>query len=319
MAAENNDKLVPKPSAGKLIAQSVGFAIGAALLGWCVYVAVKQGDWSRLANAKPGSIALLVTASIVSLVVNGTTFWVTIRPVRPLGWRDLMLLNMLANLLNYAPLRLGAITRVAYHVRIDRLAILTIGAWFTCIGWLLAVGVGSCAAATVIRPQLDGWWALLILAQLALCGVLTHFFVGHSTFARLGPSANKIFRAHAALWIGLALRVIDITAYIARMTAAMMILDIAMPASHVVLLALVAIIANLIPFGRLGFREMAVTMVALRLSTLGMDGAALEEFAGETGMWAQLALIESAGEAIVAIPAGLAAVPWFRARWRSRN
>jgi hypothetical protein len=51
---------------------------------------------------------------------------------------------------------------------------------------------------------------------------------------------------------------------------------------------------------------------------MGLDASGMEEFRGDTGMWAQLALIESAGEAIVAIPAGLAAVPWFRKRWRER-
>jgi hypothetical protein len=317
--ADHIDKLVPKQSAGKLAVQLLGFAIGASLLGWCVSVAVNQGDWSKLAGARPAPIALLTASSVISVLVNGTTFWITIRPVRGLRWRDLMMLNMLANLLNYAPLRLGALTRVAYHLRIDRLPLLTIGAWFSCIAWLLVVGVGSCAAATIVRPQLDVQWVLLIAGQLALLGAATRVLAGYKVVAQFGPSAHLIFRSPSALFGGVGLRIVDIAAYVGRMTAAMMILDITLPASHVVLLALVAIIANLIPFGRLGFREMAVTIAALRLSELGMDGSPLEDFSGDAGVWAQLALIESAGEAIVAIPAGLAAVPWFRARWRARN
>jgi hypothetical protein len=316
--AEHADQLVTKQSVGKLIVHLLGFAVGASLLGWCVYVAVNQGDWTRLANASPVAIVLLIASSLVSQLANGTTFWVTIRPVRRLTWPDMMMLNMLANLLNYAPLRLGALARVAYHLRVDRLPLLTIGAWFTCIAWFLVMGVGACAAATIARPHLDWLWALLLIGQMALFGALTRAFAGYHIVARIGYGAPQILTSPAALWGGLALRVVDIAAYVGRMTAAMMIVDIAMPATHVVLLALVAIIANLIPFGRLGFREMAVTIAALRLSEMGMDASGMEEFGGDSGMWAQLALIESAGEAIVAVPAGLAAVHWFRKRWRNR-
>lgn len=298
--------------------QLAGFVAGAALLGWCVSMAVKQGDWSRLSSAPPAAVVLLVSCTIISLLVNGTTFWVTIQPVRSLRWRDLMMLNLLANLLNYAPLRVGALTRIAYHLRVDRLPWLTIGAWFSCIAWLLVVGVGASAAATIGRPHLDWAWALALMAMFAAGGVFTRVFAGAPVFARLGPSAHRVLRSHTALWGALGLRAIDIAAYTGRMSAAMLIVGITIPASHVLLLALVAIIANLIPFGRLGFREMAVTLAAMRLSAMGMDAGALEQFKTDAGLWAQLALVESAGEAVVAIPAGLAAIPWFRSRWRQR-
>lgn len=315
---EQVDQLVPTQSASRIIVQSLGFLVGAGLLAWCVYVAVKQGDWSRLSNAHPLPIALLIASSIVSQLVNSTTFWVTIHPVRRLTWRDLMMLNMLANLLNYAPLRLGALTRVAYHMRVDRLPLMTVGAWFACIGWSLALGVGAAAAATAIRPQLDVLWFLLLLAQVALFGAMTRVLAGYKIVGQLGYGAQPMLTSPLSLWGALALRVIDIGAFVGRMAAAMMILGISLPAPHVVLLALVAMIAALIPFGRLGFREMAVTFAAMRLSAIGLDASELESFTADTGLWAQLALIESAGEAIVAIPAGLAAVPWFRKRWRNR-
>lgn len=317
MADEPVDQLVPKQSPGRIAIQLIGFAVGAALLGWCVYVAATQGDWSRLRNAGVGPVALLVSCTVVSMLVNGTTFWVTVQPMRSLTWRDLMLLNMLANLLNYAPLRLGAIARIAYHVRIDRLPLLAIGAWFTCITWFLALGIGSCAAATIVRPQLDFLWVLLLIGQLALGGALTRVIAGSRILEQLGQGAHSILRSPVAIWSAIGLRMLDIAAYIGRMTAALWIVGLSMPASHIVLLALVAATANLIPFGRLGFREMAVTIVALRLNAIGMDSSAIESV--NEGTWAQLALIESAGEAIVAIPAGLVAVPWFRKKWRNRN
>jgi len=301
-------------SAGRLAVHLIGFVIGLALLGWCVYTAARQGDWSRLLNAHPTHVALLVGCTMVSLVANGMTFWITIQPVKRLCFRNLMLLNVLANLLNYAPLRLGAIARVAYHLRVDRLKLLTIGAWFACILWIFGLGVGSAASATIMRPQLDLVWILLFIGQLVLGGALTRAVIGWRFISPYSQGADVMLRSPAALWGAMALRIVDIAAYIGRMAAAMLMLELTIPASHVVLLALVATVANLIPFGRLGFREMAVTIVALRLNALGLDGSAIEQF--DEGRWAQLALIESAGEAIVVVPCGLCVAWWYRKRWR---
>jgi hypothetical protein len=74
-----------------------------------------------------------------------------------------------------------------------------------------------------------------------------------------------------------------------------------------VVLAMIALASSLMPVGRVGVREYCVAAAAARLNmSVTIDKS----------LWDQLALLESAGEALVYIPLGLCAVPWFRSRWR---
>ena len=58
----------------QIVLQAIGFAIGVALLTWCIWIAVEKGDWSKLTNAEPMLIAGLIVCSLVSLIVNGVVF-----------------------------------------------------------------------------------------------------------------------------------------------------------------------------------------------------------------------------------------------------
>jgi hypothetical protein len=75
-----------------------------------------------------------------------------------------------------------------------------------------------------------------------------------------------------------------------------------------VVLAMIALASSLMPVGRVGVREFCVAAAAARMNIdVGMDKS----------MWDQLALLESAGEALAYIPLGIMAIPWFRARWKN--
>jgi hypothetical protein len=87
------------------------------------------------------------------------------------------------------------------------------------------------------------------------------------------------------------------------MAVAAAILGIELEPSHVVKLAMVALAAQLIPFGRVGFREAAVAATGVHVVDV-------------EGNMNQLALLESAGEALVFIPLGILALIWFLPRWR---
>jgi hypothetical protein len=89
----------------RLALQIFGFVVGLALLAWCIKAAVEKGDWSRLADAPTGLVAVLLGCSLASFFVNGAIFWITIRPVQPLRFWDLQWLNLAAGFLNYAPIR----------------------------------------------------------------------------------------------------------------------------------------------------------------------------------------------------------------------
>jgi hypothetical protein len=292
----------------KLLMQLAGFAVGVSLLVWIIVNAVEEGDWGRIVRivgADPWLVAALLGCTLVSTLLNGSTFWVTIHPVRRIRLWDLQRLNVVANMLNYAPVRLGAIARVLYHLRVDGLGFLQIGAWFGIIGYTLALGVASCLLATIVHPTVDWVWAGLVVAQLLLGGMAIRVAAGLPLIARYGAGIDRMVNDQRSLWGAILLRVADLGAFTGRMAVAAAILDIRLEPDQVVVLALVALAANLIPFGRVGFREFCVAATGLTM------------LAGEAEhKMNQLALVESAGEALVFIPVGAMLLPWFRRRWQ---
>ncbi len=294
-------------SPGKLYLQLAIFAVGVALLAWIVSRAVKEGQWDRIAHANPMLVAALLGCTAVSAALNGWSFWVTVRPVRRIPAWDMQRINIVANMLNYAPLRLGAIARVYYHVRVDGLALLQIGAWFSLIAYLLLLGVGACLVATLVRFQVDWIWGLLVVAQM-LAGILAiRVFAGLPLVARHGQGFDRMVGARS-LWGAAGLRIADIVMFSTRMGVAAAILDIRLSLPQIVVLAVVALTVSLVPVARVGFREYCVAVVAARMSLSGGDVHANLN---------QLALMESAGEALVYIPLGILALPWLRKRLRS--
>ncbi len=294
-------------SPGKLYLQLAIFAIGVALLAWIVAKAVKEGQWDRIAQANPMLVAALLGCTAVSAALNGWSFWITVRPVHRLPVWDVQRINLVANLLNYAPVRLGAIARVYYHVRVDGLTIVGIGAWFSLIAYVLLLGIGACLIATLLRFQVDWIWGLLVVAQM-LAGILAiRVFARLPLVARHGRGFDRMVSART-LWGAAGLRIADLVMYATRMGVAAAILDISFSPPQIVVLAVVALSVSLVPVARVGFREYCVAVVAARMSLAGGDvGANLN----------QLSLLESAGEALVYIPLGILALPWLRKRLRS--
>ena len=291
----------------RLAVQIAGFVAGAAMLVWIIHKAIGEGEWDRVLHAAPPLVAGLIACTLISAAANGTIFFVTIRPIQRIGFWDLQRLNVVATLLNYAPIRLGAVARVLYHLRVDRLGLLQIGAWFSLVGGVMILGVASCGLATIVRPEVDWLWALLVAGQLLLGGGAIRILGSLPLVARHGRGIDTMTIDRWSVWGAIALRAIDLAAFAGRMALAAAILQIHLEARHVVLLALVAMTASLIPFGRVGFREFCVAMAAERLGMLVGDVEANMN---------QLALIESAGEVMVFIPLGLLGLGWFRKRWR---
>jgi hypothetical protein len=296
----------------KVAVQVVGFVLGLGLLAWCIVIAVRGGDWSLLASAHPGLIAGLIACSVVSFGINGTVFWLTIRPVQPVRMFDQQLLNMVSNVLNYAPIRAGLVARIAFNLRIERLSIIQVGAWYAAIGVTIALPLGACVAATVVRPAFDAWWMVIVLAQIGLGGLLISALLGQPVFVRYGRGMEQMLRQPACLWGAIALRLIDIGAYVGRMACAVAIMDIDLAAPDILLMAFATLAVSMNPIGRVGFREAAVAFVAARLTATSLTDAEV------AGRFFQLALIESAGEALVAVPLGALALLWYWRRMGSR-
>jgi hypothetical protein len=292
----------------RLIVEALGFLVGLALLIWCISEAVKGGDWDRVLHADPFLIAGLMLCTIVSLLANGAIFWLTVQPISPLRLRDMVLLNLVTSVLNYAPIRAGLIARIAYHLRVDRLTLVQIGAWLAAVGITLAATIGAVVAATLLRPELDWLWALLLAATLAAGGLLLGAVSRRPVVSRLTRGMEQMLARPACLWGAIGLRLIDVAAFAGRMACAVAILDLPLDARQSLLLAMATIVLTLFPLGRVGYREAGVALAA---SFIGMGG---EEFDAARS---QLALVESAGEAMVAIPLGAASLLWYRARWKA--
>lgn len=284
----------------------LGFAVGVALLVWIVHRAAQGDGWRRLADAPPGAVVALLACSVLSLLANGSAFWIAVRPERRLGWRDLQWLNAVASLLNYAPVRVGALLRIAYHVRIDQLTMVAVTVWFGLLGAVLLIALGVVAGATLLFSAVGWAWALAVVGGLCLGAALLRSATTLLPMVHAGIPPWRPLGSRSAVWGAMALRTIDIGAFIGRIAAAAAALRIDLAPSAVVLLGVVAMAASLAPFGRLGFREAAVALVATRLS--------LAEETVES-MWAALAVVESMGELVVLLPAGTIGAWFVRRRW----
>ena len=289
----------------KIILQVIGWLAGIALLSWVIWGASKKGDWSKVTQADPKLIAALLGCTVVSSMLNGTAFWITIQPLRRVRWRDMQLLNLVSNMLNYAPVRLGMIARVMYNFRVDRLNLIQIGAWFALLTYVLFLGAGACLVATLVRNQLDIIWLGIVLAQMAIGGLAAVIFAGHPIVARYARGIEQLVTQQRGLWVAIVLRVLDLGMYVGRMAAALAILDLHLEPSQLVQLALVAFATDLVPMGKLGFGEWCVSKV----------GAGIWAQAMQTGTWDQLALVDSAGQMLVFIPLGAISLLWYRAQW----
>jgi hypothetical protein len=308
--SEANDKPMLTPR--KIIVQVIFWLVGVGLLAFVIWGAVGKGGgaemWNRIRSAPPALLAALLGCTLLSALLNGTTFWLTIQPLRQVRWRDMQSINILANMLNYAPIRMGALARIAYHMRVDRLSVIQIGGWFALVAYILFLGIGSTLLATLVRSQIDWLWLGIVLAQMIVGGYALRFIASIPMIARHARGLDQMAVNRRGVWGAIMLRVLDLGAYVGRMGAAMAILGMHLPWNHVVVLAMIALASSLMPVGRVGVREFCVAAAAARLNmSVSMNASA----------WDQLALIESAGEALVFIPLGALMIPWFRSRWRS--
>ncbi|UCD76523.1 MAG: hypothetical protein JSV91_06280 [Phycisphaerales bacterium] len=314
--APNPDEKPDLLSPRKLITQSLGFVIGMALLIWCIVIAVKGGEgedisgWAKIREASPLLVAGLAGCSLISLFVNGVIFWLVILPVKNLGMWRMEWLNLVTGVLNYAPIRAGLLARIAYNLRVDRLSLLQLGGWFLALAFTMVLTLGACILATIVWPDFDLIWVAILLGQLILGGLLAWAVMGHPLIIRHGKGMDQMLRRPVCLWGAIGLRLIDISAYVGRMACAAAILDLSLPFADIMLLGFAALALSLNPLGRIGFREAAVAFVASRLVAPELGGAHLE------ASMAQLALVESAGEAMLFIPIGAIALLWYRKRWR---
>jgi len=330
----------PARSRLRLAAQAAGFCIGLGLLWWCGAEALKQENreqLARLGEASLWQVAGMVGLTLASLALNGSLFWVALRPVRRLRWADVVAVNVIATLLALLPFKLSVLFRVLYHRTRDRLPILTIGAWFSALAVVLLAVVGPVALVSVLAAQsaAEGeggtgeawgrWWLALpvVAAALIAAGVVAisralatpwgwarvEGLVGLIPVGRardiltttLLPRAHEGVRmlgSARAVGAGVGLRLADIAAQTARFLLAASIVGQALPLELAVLAASAYfLIGVLAPTGSLGVREAGTAGVFAAMKSEG---------------FLVVVLTITAAETVVLLGTGVLAAVWLR-------
>lgn len=287
--------------------QVLGFGLGVWLFWTVLQGAMQAGDFSAFREADPMLLGLMFLLSLVSSVCNSALFTSVSRPLGhqpPLSLRRMVPLNFSCGALNYAPFRLGALARVAWHVRVDGMNASRVSALMAMAGgWYLLVGLAAFGALW-LRPSADwgtlGLGLLLLPAGWALGRIVIAKLPG-GLFREARPMLNN---PRASLECA-GLRLLDVLCFTARLLVGAKILGIELGFGEGVLLAVVATFASLVPFGRLGFRE------------AGVAGAAGAIGGIDPGLRDQLSLLDSAAEAAAYVPLGLAlSVLWLRPHFK---
>jgi len=258
-------------------------------------------------------VATMIVVSALSMVCAGTAFWLALRPARRIPWGVHQAVNAMATLVNYAPVRLGVPSRFVYHMGVDGLGAWLVAGWVATVGacTLSALAGMTCGALVGVGTiELLGWGAAAAIGLGVACAIgTTEACVRVVGLVRRVPlvarklgGAESMLASRTSLRLVAATRFVDFSMYAARAWCAGRILDLPLDTQQILLVALAGYIVNYNPLGRFGFREATMAFVASRL-------------AGETGLdvgaaFAQLALVESAGEALASIPLGTVGGSW---------
>ncbi len=305
-ADQSLDSLRRKMLSPKRLAfQVFGFLLGALLLAYCVKIAFfGDTDWSRIQSASPLMIAALLGTGLLGTILDGLVFWGIIRPYHRLKVMDVQAVNMSAACMNYAPIRLGTIFRIIYHARVDRVPIVPILAWFGAIVITTAACLGSVVLATLVMGEPGMGWAIVLGLSMVLSGFIIWILARIPLIIRYARGVDKMFGDPRALVAGIVGRLLVLGNGCLRMAIAAEILGIPLGINEVILLSVAALMLSFNPLGRFGWREAAVAFITAKFASDSLGGQ------DPLGVATQLALVESAGEALIVVPLGIATSIW---------
>lgn len=303
----------------KVMVQVVGFAVGLGLFAWCVSLALRpqnRESIERLMSAPVWVFAALLACAALSLVCNGTMFWLLMRPVRRVGWLSVASVNAVATSLNYLPFKLSVLSRFVIHNRRDGLPVTLILAWLGAAGVVILGAIAPPIAATMVRTKVDGWWWVMAVAGVAIGAasvVLVARWVkgcrAESALGRLrewrpvkAMSPGLVMLSDGwGVWGSFGVRSVDIALVAARFWLAAQACGTPISLGTALLAASTYFLIGMVtPSGALGAREGGATLLAG--SILHLPDVANESFA-------VVALVASASEMIVnLIAAGVSGI-----------
>lgn len=281
----------------------IGSAVGGVLVLAAVVAVVRNRPLldTALASAReasPATVALLVGGAVVNLVASAAGLRALLLRHGQLGAMEMQAVIASSTLLNYAPLRPGLASRAAYHhvvngiplmatmlTAVQSMALALIGiAWLAGAAWLLRAtgGIGGPQAAIAF---------IALAPAVGIAGIMA-------------APAGSWRRAIAVAWLW---RCVDMSAWVVRYHAAFAITGISLSLSDAAVAAAGAGAANLVPFvgNGLGVREWLV----------GIMGSSMHLWTMDAGLAADI--VNRAGDLLVCVPLGLAALPFVAARLRA--
>lgn len=294
----------------KLVIQITGFLIGISLLVWCIKEALAKGDFSKLREADPAIVFLMILCTLTSIIANGTIFWAIIRPMLKLKFWDLQFINSVVNILNYAPVRLGLITRLYHHKIVDKLSYFQLIAWYAAFAALYFLMLGALLGSTLARPAIDVLWLVFLLIILISGAVFFILFSANPRIIKRLRGADRMLSHPGYVSTAMLLRLVDVMAYTARLYLAFKLLNIDLTLRDTILLTLISMVGNLAPAGALGIREFLVAFFGPYIA----GGSLASQIDSSV---ASAILIDRAAEVVVFIPLGIISLEWMRRKWKT--
>lgn len=285
---------------GRLIIQAIGTIVALALLAWVVSMAVSNRDLLvRLLDAPLYLLLLLFGLSILSLFLNGLSFWITLRPIKIIPLLDMLAANCVASAVALIPGKLSVIWRVLVHNRRDHIPVLTIGSYLIANGVIVLAVAVPLGLVGLWRKGADLTYALASLGGVAICAGLAFAFArlfAHerglarlqaiAAFFRIGIldralASSPFAKLHRALAIlahtptltsAIAVRTLDLLVQSARFTVAAAALGLTVSYDKAVLAGTTYFLIGVAsPTGALGSSEGGTTGLAAITDISGLS------------------------------------------------
>lgn len=277
------------PARRKRMQHIVGLIVGGLLvIGALVAVIANRetmtGALDALASPSPLLLLLLVGSVLANIIITATLFHLLLSRFGRVGFMEMQALIAGTTLLNYLPLRPGLLGRVAYHKRVNDIAVrdsiralietLLLGL-FVSLWCFIAIVIAQLAAADLL------WIVCAPLPLLALA---------------------CLHRAWRFWSLAVLLRTLDIAAWTCRYWLAFRLLGQEITWDTAVLLAIVSMFATMIPFisNGLGVREWAVGLITPLLDSTQVLEVALTADLVNRGM-----------EMLIVVITGLIGLAWL--------
>lgn len=281
--------------------RTLGAIVGLLLVAAAIIAVVRNRPLleSAVASARTApwsAIALLIGGALANMVASAAGLRALLDRHGKVGALDMQAVIAAATLINYAPLRPGLASRAAYHHLVHGIPVLATMTTLVQSAGLALLGIAwLCACAWATRIDGDGGLrlALLVAASAPALGAV----------AAAASPRGSLRRALAIAWLW---RCVDMAAWTARYHAAFAVTGISLAAGDAAVAAAGAGAANLVPLvgNGLGVREWLI----------GLMGSSMRLWTVDAGLAADI--VNRAADLAVAVPLGLAALPYVSARLR---